>query len=248
MWARLKGAVNDYQFGDITKHCVQTVTGKPSNQYQFGDITKSITHKALENVFSTWQPALTAAPAEDCAPGEADPTPLLMEDLWGSFFRQSELVCLGALQSGSLSLEDVQGLEPFMFIGLPALTLFEAILRSRAVSGLQLACGVAVTEANVPDEVAELYRAVAECKAAVVEMELTTEDEAFMRYATMFAEADAEDAVEPAMPDDDRKVLLRRRCVGPIGSIATQVTQLSFYKTNYLSVLESAAMRYETPK
>ena len=44
MWARLKGAVNDYQFGDITKHCVQTVTGKPSNQYQFGDITKSLTH------------------------------------------------------------------------------------------------------------------------------------------------------------------------------------------------------------
>eukprot|EP00656_Telonema_subtile_P012050 TRINITY_DN16041_c0_g1_i1.p1 TRINITY_DN16041_c0_g1~~TRINITY_DN16041_c0_g1_i1.p1 ORF type:complete len:251 (+),score=63.67 TRINITY_DN16041_c0_g1_i1:188-940(+) len=247
MWARLVASVQEftgeeeYKFGSITRSAVGRFTG--SRHYQFGDISRTIasrTTEHLQHVFNTWQPRLEAPP-------EASPQDVTMTDLWGSFFKQSELVCLESLRALMLDVDDVEGLEPFLFLGLAALTLLEVVLRSRGGNGLQLACGIAVTAHTVPEEVAELYSALAQCKVMAEEHALGPEDEEFLRYAVLFAEAEESEVQEPSGVSEERKTLLRRSVVGAIRSVATQVTQLPFYKSNYLDVLQSAALRYRDP-
>jgi len=42
----------------------------------------------------------------------------------------------------------------------------------------------------------------------------------------------------------ERAEEINRCLVSPLGSVVTRVTQLSFYKSNYLEVLQSAAFKY----
>eukprot|EP00658_Telonema_sp_P-2_P030351 TRINITY_DN22932_c0_g1_i2.p1 TRINITY_DN22932_c0_g1~~TRINITY_DN22932_c0_g1_i2.p1 ORF type:complete len:280 (-),score=59.51 TRINITY_DN22932_c0_g1_i2:251-1090(-) len=271
MWAKLKAGVSnftgkeEYSFGDLTasvlqkgKGAIHAFTGK--EEYVFGDVTRTIVRKSgrqLEDVFLRHRMnAIAADNSNDttviqyaqvhhtgaAAPEEA--ADISMDDLWGSFFSQSELVCLEALRDGLLSPDAVHELDPFLFIGLPGLTLLEAVLRSRGNVGLEMSTGLVVTASNVPAEVAGLYRALDTCKLAMEPFDLTQHDCEFLRYAVLFAETDGL-GVEPTRPDDERKVALRSQIVATVRSVATQVTQLSFYKANFLDVLESATERSE---
>jgi len=202
--------------------------------------------------------------------------PVAMEDIWGTFFRQSEEVLIALLFKKKVSLDDVDDIEPYLMLGLPAATFLEAVLRSRDQGGLVMATGLTVTEKTVPSEVSALFKALTKCKAGCIG--LTSEDEMYLRFAVLFQmkECEATGAStgggspfacaaggddeafqlagalsppiavsgEPTYPSEERKILLRRTVISPLGSVVTEVSQLPFFKSNFLAVLESASTKY----
>lgn len=171
-----------------------------------------------------------------------------------------------------VSLDDVDDIEPYLLLGLPAATFLEAVLRSRGQEGLVMATGLTVTEATVPSQVLALYNGLGKCKIGCEN--LSAEDAAYLRYAVLFQMKEqpatassggggsgvacvagaADEASKPGgagltPPDlvrlaEERKEQLNRAVVGPLASVVTEVSQLPFYKSNYLDVLESASKKH----
>jgi hypothetical protein len=66
--------------------------------------------------------------------------------MWQNFFNQCFVVGEASLSCGALPVQDVLDAEPYLYLGLTALTLLEATLRSLAVDGFQLSDGMLLSE------------------------------------------------------------------------------------------------------
>jgi len=168
--------------------------------YQFGDITQAIFSggsKRLNNIFVTWTPPSDAHVTEEPAGAAAKSPPVITsDDIWGSFFRQSEMVLVEALRGGLVGLDDVDDIEPSLLLGLPGLTLLETCLRSRRLPGLQLSCGIEVNDRTIPDDMAELYHALVHIKANLEELNLTESEEHYLRHRVLSVGKEEEERLQ----------------------------------------------------
>lgn len=160
-----------------------------------------------------------------------------MGDLWGSFFASSLVAGEQAVSSGVLPADDVECREGHVYLGLPGLTLLEAVLRSLVVDqpGIVLARRVLVRTEMCPKEVLPMFQELVEVRDELKRLGVakTSDDADFLRQTVLFAGADREITSELA---EERRMELRRQAARVQG-VATAVTQLSFYKQNFEQVL-----------
>lgn len=95
---------------------------------------------ALASVASPTAPSLSPPPTPD--PVSAS------QRMWQNFFNQCFVVGEASLSCGTLPVQDVLDSEPYLYLGLTALTLLEATLRSLGVDGFQLSDGMRLSEAG----------------------------------------------------------------------------------------------------
>lgn len=215
-----------YVFGDITRagcHTFstglnwQSASGRTSgpSTYQFGDVTRSL-------VSLVWS----------CARDNSEKFDGGINEVWTSFFLQCEECGKAALASGLISFEDVAAQEPYLFLGLPGLCILECVLRSlppkASPNALVLADGREISPDSVPvgDGAPELFAALLHAKHAVVEAKLDGDRVNRLRIAVLRAEGDEGGEVEVS------------RLASVFQQIATDISQLPFYRMQFLSVLE----------
>jgi hypothetical protein len=78
-----------------------------------------------------------------------------MINIWNTFFQICEIYTRKALMENLISLEDIETLEPYLFIGLPSLIMFKVFERSHKNEDLvlEMSDNVVITEINRPKNV-----------------------------------------------------------------------------------------------
>ena len=182
-----------YVLGDITLSTVrrfidllrglpntdQNSCGSGSNQIGYADVKTDEMIDVLSQAF--WLPnqrdvniRCTIVKLEDAA-------------IWDSFFVIAYELSMRCLYLGVLMVDDFTELEPFLFIGLPSLVLVEAVHRSMDHEGIVLATGIVVTAENCPDEVRDMFHAIARFKKLFSELELNSFELSWLKLTLLFA-------------------------------------------------------------
>jgi hypothetical protein len=157
-------------------------------------------------------------------------------------------------------LEEIEDFEPFLFIGLPAVTLFHLVMRSMQVDGLLLENGMHVVESNCPSNFLAMYSLLMETKLELTNhgvVSLNENDSLWVRKFLLYAGCDTASRntntgsparmhapyichcknvfkyVTPLFLDTTLVVSRQdelRRSFSFLNAVATQVTQQKHYK------------------
>jgi hypothetical protein len=130
-------------------------------------------------------------------------------ELWGIFFDQIYYVGLWAAHSHDqqgqarayITRDEIELQEPYLYIGLPAVSLLNMILRSRydfshefALTSLRLIDGRLVTAETCPASYQKMFRLLIETKREMLRLEppLRVEEMDWLREAMLYAAAEKE--------------------------------------------------------
>jgi hypothetical protein len=145
-----------------------------------------------------------------------------------------------ALYIGMLSMDEVEEEAPFLYLGLPGITLLECVLRSLSVDGMQLAVGDVVTAANCPPEHMGLLQAGQKLKEMWLERPLSKTEKYTLQCVTLFAGS------KDLPPLEDEKLQTHiNRMSSILQSLSIQISQLPFYKKQFNSILSLLSTRIE---
>ncbi len=118
---------------------VEGIYANESNEEEAGRICASTTNERASQ-----EPSSISLPPIPCSHGERDDASscesnresIVPEEreLWGVFFQQIYLAGAWALREEIITQDDVEGQEAFLFIGLPAVSLCNVVLRSIAAN------------------------------------------------------------------------------------------------------------------
>lgn len=245
------GGDPEYRFGDGTRAVIGGVgratetaaQALGADGYQFGDVSQAIAGGLSEAAGASR--SFIAAFLADAADAGKQPVELVGLDaeervarIWSVFFGQCYADALAALQSGELPPEAVLDREVFFFIGLPARTLLGTCLRSLEAGAAEdifvLASGLRVRQKHVPPELAPLFSALRQIKADIGACQLSEADRDVLMFEALFGGTERP-------PPRASTVEQQERChslAGALTALATQVTQLAFYKQNFSEILE----------
>jgi len=128
---------------------------------------------------------------------------LSMASVWRSFFDSCETAGALALVEGWVTLDAVQGADPSVFIGIPALVVLQAALRSLdagETSTIHLADGRTIGAADLPagDFAQEVYGQMVQLLGALWELRPSNEEREYLQAAV--ASGGDEGGVRVAMP------------------------------------------------
>ena len=157
--------------------------------------------------------------------------------IWTSFFNAVFVVGESALKKKWISQADCQEQEAFLFLGLPAATILNAILRSLALTteAIQLVHGGDIINATTcPQKHKHMFTAMIKVRRALQKAALTKEEIKVLYYATLQGDSDA--PKHPAMLPKQLRVKINR-IVAQIHNIAIYVSQEAFYKAQMNTIL-----------
>lgn len=173
------------------------------------------------------QPPPLNVPVSNQAPKSVD-----MERVWTSFFNRCYEMGDHVLHIGMLSRDEVEEEAPFLYLGLPGITLLECVLRSLKVEGMQLAVGDVVTTANCPPEYLGLLQAGEKLKSMWLERPLSKSEKYTLQCVTLFAGSKDLPPIENAELQTQIN-----RMAAILQSLSIQISQLPFYKKQFNSIL-----------
>jgi hypothetical protein len=166
-------------------------------------------------------------------------------ELWGIFFEQIYAVGIWSIHSmGYISFEEVDNQEPFLFIGLPSVSLLNMVLRGslnspESVHELRLIDGRSIKEESCPPSYRIMFRILTKSKQDISQLspKIQPEEIDWVREWLLYSSSD-----KPLKNGDrgisvERQKILRR-LFSALVEVSTQLTQQSFYKENFLAVLE----------
>lgn len=183
-------------------------------------------------------PAPSALLAYNTRQSEVATKPLDMERAWSSFFNRCYEMGDHVLYIGMLSLEEVEEEAPFLYLGLPGITLLECVIRSLNVEGMQLAVGDIVTAKNCPSEYMDLLLAGEKLKSMWRERPLSKAEKYTLQCVTLFA--GSKDV--PSVEDANLQTHINRMSA-ILQSLSIQISQLPFYKKQFNSILSLLSTR-----
>jgi hypothetical protein len=154
---------------------------------------------------------------------------------WRMFFAQAELCGLKAVAQGVTSVADFEEQAPYLFLGLPGLTLLEMALQSvDAPKGtLALASGATINikELSKSGDNKELFQGLL-CAAKELKVaDFNNDDLDRLRRAVLLVEGD-----EPCGADADRSAQINQ-AASIFQTMATDISQLQFFRAHFLEVL-----------
>lgn len=250
-WKDLSGRQaggDSYRFGDITRIVVNATKGgiqklrinfrsmlEPSHP----DDSQSDQPSQPKILFRTFDDLLAHTPVS----AMDRPHSLEMKRIWLSFFNACFACGVRSIQTGMLSAEDVEDCEPFLFLGLPALAASECCIRSVGRTGLVLSDNTLAKTTELSGDVevaicAQMMELVSAFEAAQAASDTTrplidTAELQVLRIKVLHASGDA---MICGNPQSD--VLLNQLC-GKAVSIATQASQLVFFRGAFMLVIEA---------
>lgn len=148
-----------------------------------------------------------------------------------------------------ITADDVDMQEPYLFIGLPACTLFMAIFRSfNDTDGIVLGDSRRIVLQNCPNGFKEMFEMLIVTKNSLLELDskgigdvLTGKDILWMQQFLLYSSSDREMTITEAdSPSEERQTVLRQALSHLVG-VCIQLTQQPYFKENFMNVLEEIA-------
>jgi len=150
------------------------------------------------------------------------------------------------VQAVWITADDVDMQEPYLFIGLPASTLFMTIVRSfRDPDGIVLKDSRRVVLQNCPDGFQEMFEMLIVTKNSLLELDLSGKgdvlsgkDILWIQQFLLYSSSDKEMTLcEAESPSEERQTCLRQALSHLVGA-CIQLTQQPYFKENFMNVLE----------
>ena len=157
-------------------------------------------------------------------------------EMWGVFFEQVYYTGLFAHQHQLITVDDLEACEPFLFIGLPSLTLLNLIVRSvQDPTGLVFIDLRRIEKHTCPANFLQMFDMLIETKRGLQAlMPLQEPEMQWIQKVLLFAGADrpiTADTVDPHRQDEMRRVF------SFLAGVASQLTQQAAYKENFMAAL-----------
>ena len=180
----------------------------------------------------------TMIPPPPYAAGAVAERPVL-DAVWKSFFNQAYSVAEECVRKNLLTRDDLKSGAPFLYLGIPALTVLLAIERSARTAGIVLAAdGVVVTADNCPEPHRAFLDQMLKAKTLFVDAHLAKDEFAEAKKRALFKEDEDKAALLfKALPDKGRDEIVDRVVAATIG-VAVLISQLAFYKEQFNTVIE----------
>lgn len=127
------------------------------------------------------------------------PTEVLERELWGIFFDQMYYVGIWAIHDVSyITVDEVELQEPYLYIGLPSVSLLNMILRSRydsspaTLSYLRLIDGRVVSETTCPESYRVMFQILLQTKQEMCRLEpaIQLEEMDWLRETFLYSGSD----------------------------------------------------------
>ncbi|XP_065838384.1 uncharacterized protein [Oscarella lobularis] len=159
-----------------------------------------------------------------------------VELVWDSLMNRAYYFGQHYKSRGLLTKEEFDECEPFLFVGLPALTLFEAALRSVGHKGLVLAAGIEVDEKSYPPEHSKIYECLALLRDELEILKLTDLELEVTRQILLFSSAPDKEVQRKDEVSESRLVLINR-LVAKANSVSSSLTQMPFFKEHFKGIM-----------
>jgi hypothetical protein len=158
--------------------------------------------------------------------------------MWDSFFNRAYEIAEVCLASGMITAEDVEDQEAYLFLGLPALTLFDGVMRSLPLPGEEMVMedGSLITHSTCPGEFMGMYEALLEVKMSVLREKLSESELTALQLHILHAGHEGSD-VNPMRGFSGERVTVMNRLTAGVHSVATAVSQKPFFKSCFNSLL-----------
>jgi len=253
-----------YQFGDVlikpSLKCLG-VLEKSNDNYQFGDIlirpllryvgfipqlpNLQLDDSIFREYIARQNDINNQNMSEMIATNSVIPHAHIDErEIWGIFFVQVHDAGLWACDTNLVPIDDIEAFEPYLFIGLPALALFNTVARSLVdPAGLVLKDTRRVLDSNCPPNFRQLFELLLTTKGLLNEITpLDANDKSWIRQLLIFSDSDR---IIPSGITEDRRVELCR-ALSHLVSVCSQLTQQPYFKENFLDVLNHIKSSVQT--
>jgi hypothetical protein len=162
-------------------------------------------------------------------------TTVTVEDVWKGFFSRAFAVGEQALADGDILPNELIDREPFLYLGLTALTAFDFVKRSPPHGPMRLALGESdLTHENCPPEGQQLLGAFLQLRDGFYGARVSPQEERQLRRAILLSGHERPGAYPQLRPE-------LSRLVSGFQSIAVHGSQQEIFKRHFDAVIELLA-------
>mmetsp|Transcript_21936 Transcript_21936/g.30732 ORF Transcript_21936/g.30732 Transcript_21936/m.30732 type:complete len:368 (-) Transcript_21936:134-1237(-) len=167
-----------------------------------------------------------------------------MEEAWGEFLERAYHLGKYAIEIGLLPQEDLEEFSPYLYLGIPSLTLVQTLLRSQGIAGFVVGDSKCMEEAGVSKEMKPLFADLLKARDKLTKLKLSALELDLTHRAALFA---GENDFELNVPNKERKAAINE-VLALVNSVAIRVSQQSFYLKSFNNVLLRLGELETTPK
>ena len=179
-------------------------------------------------------------PSPQGPPARGPPRSMVpIDEIWKGFFSAAFAVGEQAVAEGHLLPREIVDQEPFLYLGLTALTAFGVVKRSPPTGPMRLALGdTDLTAENCPPEGQQLLAAFMAIRDMFVHARFSPGEEADLRRAVLLS---GHDRPEQQQRQQQQQRPEAQRIVAGLQSIAVQASQQPTFHQHFGQVLELLA-------
>lgn len=159
-----------------------------------------------------------------------------VEDSWKSLMDRSFDLGKYAMEIGVLPQSDLEEFSPYLYLGLPALTILQAVIRSQGKGGIVLKSGQVLVADYIPKEAKDLRAMFADLEQTRKDFErlqCSPEELDQLHRAALFA-GESEGFNVKASPERVRDI---NKVVAGLTSIAIRLSQMKFFLNTFNNVI-----------
>jgi len=158
-----------------------------------------------------------------------------VEETWSEFMHRCYLLGKYSIEVGILPKEDLEDYSPYLYLGIPGITLLQSLLRSKDVNlGFKVGQNKEIEEGSMPDQLKPLFRDMVRAKELYKNLKATDEEIDMMHQAALFA---GESEYNLDINDVERRKTVNA-VLAAINSVAIRISQQAFYLNGFNEVLE----------
>jgi len=155
------------------------------------------------------------------------------EQAWEAFLERAFHLCKYAMEIGILPQEDFEDYAPYLYLGVPSLTLLQNVLRSQGVAGFVVGDKKVIDEKKIPKDLRPLFTDLMQVKKNLKELKPTAEELIEMHKGALYA---GEREFKLGVKDEKRKKLINKILAG-LSSVSIRVSQQKFYLKRFNNVI-----------
>ena len=227
--------VVEFQFSQVTSEQKKTVRDI-SDEFVLIDIKKVPTLTPSNVEFALCRPYLLPTHCGRKMRTLNLPTKPFTEDqYWGSFMQSMSDIGIHCLKHNILLKDDFIDQEPFLYLGLPAIAIFDMLHRSCSMKGYPIVFpnGTTLDSLHCPNNGPIPFKLLEIFKARFIQLKLTAKEISLIKIKLLYSSGEREfpEALQSKVEWD--RLTLLNAFIADIISASIDLTQFSHFKDNF---------------
>jgi hypothetical protein len=172
---------------------------------------------------------------------------LTVQEIWNGFFEMCEEVLTDAVINKLITIDDLIGFEPYLFIGLSSLVAFNGIERSVDIYGIKLCSGKIVNTGSKPTDSFStgIYNTVIDIKGKLKQLNLTQSETLFVKK-WLLTVGDEEKCKSYMVGIDALRLTTLKQFTGSVQSVGTNVTRAPTFHRLFGNMLQTVISKKDS--